>query len=229
MERRRRGHTSEKRLRARGDVESVLLTLLDGLDRLAVHLEKLPKSGTSSSHDTHSVTSSGKKWKQLLQSRGRSFIFSTSIPLPVAAAAHGKYNFVLHLACFDGIYQVINIDSTVIPSIIVAKEEKWRRMAIWSRVQEFQALTGIPITSPIISLVVGSEEKALRASRHLLESGFHVTAIRPPTVPPNACRLRVTLTAAHTKDDIKKFASALSVCMKFSDVDIKNFNGYSKL
>ncbi|XP_050225801.1 8-amino-7-oxononanoate synthase isoform X2 [Mercurialis annua] len=104
-----------------------------------------------------------KKFKKLVQSRGRSFIFSTAAPVPVAAAAHA--------------------------AIFVATKEEWRRKAVWSRVQEFQALTGIPITSPIISLIVGSEEKALKASRYMLKSGFHVTAIRPPTVPPNSCSL----------------------------------------
>ncbi|KAI3840062.1 hypothetical protein MKW92_025917 [Papaver armeniacum] len=135
-----------------------------------------------------------KKWKQLLQSRGRSFIFSTALPVPIAAAAHA--------------------------AIVVGKKEKWRRKAIWRRVQDFQALTKIPITSPIISLVVGSEENALIASKHLLESGFHVTAIRPPTVPANSCRLRVTLSAAHSVDDVIKLTTAISLCIKFEDIGV---------
>ncbi|XP_020093287.1 8-amino-7-oxononanoate synthase-like isoform X4 [Ananas comosus] len=123
-------------------------------------------------------------WKQLIQSRGRAFIFSTSLAVPIAAASHA--------------------------AISVARKEKWRRSAIWSRVKEFNSLTRLSITSPIISLVIGSEEAALRASRHMLRSGFHVTAIRPPTVAPNSCRLRITLTAAHTTEDIKRLAAALS-------------------
>lgn len=47
----------------------------------------------------------------------------------------------------------------------MAKKERWRRREIWKRVQDFRVLTGIPISSPIISLIVGSEEKALLASR----------------------------------------------------------------
>ncbi|XP_047330659.1 8-amino-7-oxononanoate synthase [Impatiens glandulifera] len=142
-------------------------------------------------------------WKQLIQSRGRSFIFSTSTPLPVIAAAHAAVN--------------------------VAKKEAWRRTAIWSRVRDFRNLTGIPITSPIISLIVGSEEKALQASRHLLMSGFHVTAIRPPTVPHNSCRLRVTLTAAHTHDDLKKLTASLSQCINFQSITVVSTNGYARL
>ncbi|XVF49380.1 hypothetical protein PTKIN_Ptkin04bG0006800 [Pterospermum kingtungense] len=128
--------------------------------------------------------SCSKRWKQLIQSRGCSFIFSTATAVPVAAAAHA--------------------------AVVMAKREMWRRRALWDRVQEFRALTGIPISSPIISLIVGSEEKALKASRQLLKSGFHVTAIRPPTVPPNSCRLRTALSAAHTTDDLKKLISAFS-------------------
>lgn len=65
-------------------------------------------------------------------------------------------------------------------AVFVAKKENWRRVAVWNRVRDFHALTGIPITSPIISLIVGSEEKALQASRLLyfllcpvLLVGFH--------------------------------------------------------
>ncbi|KAB1210856.1 8-amino-7-oxononanoate synthase [Morella rubra] len=144
-----------------------------------------------------------KKWKQLIQSRGRSFIYSTTIPVPIAAAAHA--------------------------AVEVAKKETWRRKAIWERVQDFRALTGIPITSPIISLIVGSEEKALQASRHMLRSGFHVTAIRPPTVPPKSCRLRVTLSAAHTLDDLKKLIMALSHCIDLRDIGIQSPKGHAKL
>ncbi|CAN6698171.1 unnamed protein product [Malus baccata var. baccata] len=103
-----------------------------------------------------------KSWKQLIQSRGLSFIFSTAMPIPIVAAVHA--------------------------GVVVARKETWCRREIWKWVQDFRTFTGIPINSPIISLIVGSEEKAPRASRSLLKSGFHVTAIRPPTVPPNSCR-----------------------------------------
>ncbi|KAK8686407.1 hypothetical protein V6N13_125432 [Hibiscus sabdariffa] len=144
-----------------------------------------------------------KRWKQLIQSRGRSFIFSTATPVPIAAAAHA--------------------------AVVVAKREMWRRRELWNRVQDFRALTGIAISSPIISLIVGSEEKALKASRQLLKSGFHVTAIRPPTVPPNSCRLRITLSAAHTTDDLKKLTSALSSYINFQDIDSTSLLIHSKL
>lgn len=55
--------------------------------------------------------------------------------------------------------------SVLAASLVVARKEKWRRTAIWSRVDDFNALTRLNITSPIISLVIGSEKAALCASR----------------------------------------------------------------
>ncbi|CAA0834552.1 biotin F [Striga hermonthica] len=144
-----------------------------------------------------------KKWKLLIQSRGRSFIFSTSTPVPVAAAAHA--------------------------AIVVAKEETWRRESIHKRIQDFRAFTGILVESHIISIVVGRENKALQASRHLLRLGFHVTAIRPPTVPPNSCRLRITLSAAHTRDDLRKLTDALAECVDVRETELHGRNCYPKL
>ncbi|XP_021769387.1 8-amino-7-oxononanoate synthase-like isoform X2 [Chenopodium quinoa] len=144
-----------------------------------------------------------KRWKQLIMSRGRSFIFSTAMPIPMAAAAHA--------------------------ATFVAEKEAWRRKAIQERVQDFRDLTGIPITSHIVSIIVGSEENSLLASRYMLKSGFHVTAIRPPTVPPNSCRLRITLSAAHTRKDVKMLAVALSNCVNFQDVHVETPELLAKL
>uniref|UniRef100_A0A0D9XMG2 Aminotransferase class I/classII large domain-containing protein n=1 Tax=Leersia perrieri TaxID=77586 RepID=A0A0D9XMG2_9ORYZ len=71
-------------------------------------------------------------------------------------------------------------------ALYVSREEKWRRSVVWRHVQYFASLTKLNITSPIISIVVGSEEAALRAGRHMLRSGFHATPIRPPTVANNS-------------------------------------------
>ncbi|TVU10229.1 hypothetical protein EJB05_43743, partial [Eragrostis curvula] len=133
------------------------------------------------------------RWKRLIQSRGRSFIFSTTLPVPVVASVYDAMGECLKLKSAWG-------------------RERWRpgsggirspRSVIWDNVQYFASLTKLNITSPIISVVIGSEEEVLKASRHLLRSGFLVTPIRPPLVPRNSCRLRITLSAAHSSDDIK--------------------------
>src|SRR5262249_49074740 len=63
--------------------------------------------------------------------------------------------------------------------------------------------------SPIVPIVLGDEARALAAANALLdEHGLLVPAIRPPTVAPGTCRLRVALSAAHTEDQVDQLAKA---------------------
>jgi 8-amino-7-oxononanoate synthase len=64
--------------------------------------------------------------------------------------------------------------------------------------------------SPIVPVVLGSEERALAAADTLLELGLLVPAIRPPTVPAGTSRLRVALSAAHTDEEVMRLATALT-------------------
>jgi len=64
--------------------------------------------------------------------------------------------------------------------------------------------------SAIVPLLLGSEERALHEAARLQEVGFFVPAIRYPTVPRNSARLRVTLSASHTPEQIRQLARALS-------------------
>ena len=61
----------------------------------------------------------------------------------------------------------------------------------------------------IIPVVIGSPGEALAVSRRLLESGFLLPAIRPPTVPRGTSRLRISLTAAHDGADLRRLVSLL--------------------
>ena len=63
--------------------------------------------------------------------------------------------------------------------------------------------------TPIIPIVVGEAGAAVRLSRRMLEEGFYVPAIRPPTVPRGASRLRVSLRCDHDEADLLRFAEAL--------------------
>lgn len=62
---------------------------------------------------------------------------------------------------------------------------------------------------PIIPVLLGSPEGALRASELLLEAGILAQAIRPPTVPPGTSRLRISLSAIHGQQDIEIIADSL--------------------
>ena len=64
--------------------------------------------------------------------------------------------------------------------------------------------------TPIQPLVIGDDKKVVKISNLLIELGFYVPAIRPPTVPTESARLRVSISALHSKGDIKKLAQAIN-------------------
>ena len=64
--------------------------------------------------------------------------------------------------------------------------------------------------TPIQPLIVGGNEAAVALADALWQRGFWVPAIRPPTVPAGTARLRITVTAAHTDDDVDALADALA-------------------
>jgi 7-keto-8-aminopelargonate synthetase-like enzyme len=63
--------------------------------------------------------------------------------------------------------------------------------------------------SPIVPVILGDEAAALAAADRLLEAGLLVPAVRPPTVPRGGSRLRVTLSAAHSDEEVGRLVDAL--------------------
>ena len=63
-------------------------------------------------------------------------------------------------------------------------------------------------------LIIGDEKQAVRISQQLFDAGFLVTAIRPPTVPKGTSRLRITLSARHSRAHIDALTAALSALLK---------------
>ncbi|MFT7623844.1 MAG: 8-amino-7-oxononanoate synthase [Myxococcota bacterium] len=119
-----------------------------------------------------------------LLNTARSYIFSTALPIVAVAAAR---------AALD-----------------LAQRDPGLRETLWERVRQLAAVLGCPPTTPIFPLLLGEESRAVEAGRALLSAGFHVTAIRPPTVPQGTSRLRVALSAAHTADDVDALVGALN-------------------
>ncbi len=70
---------------------------------------------------------------------------------------------------------------------------------------------GIPSSddTPIFPIIIGSNEDTLQASQYCEEHGIILSAIRPPTVPVNTGRLRLTVTAAHTEEELGKVIHVL--------------------
>jgi 8-amino-7-oxononanoate synthase len=63
--------------------------------------------------------------------------------------------------------------------------------------------------SPIIPIILGAEDRAMAVAAALLEQGLLVPAIRPPTVGPGRCRLRIALSAAHSESQLLRLRAAL--------------------
>lgn len=91
-----------------------------------------------------------------------------------------------------------------------------RRERLRSHVEQLrQGLAGLALgklmdsDTPIQPLVIGANADAVRLSQALLQRGLLVPAIRTPTVPANTARLRITLSAAHSADDVAHLIEAL--------------------
>ncbi len=72
----------------------------------------------------------------------------------------------------------------------------------------------MPSETAVQPLVIGSNQAALALSEHLQKQGILVPAIRPPTVPVNTARLRISLSAAHSEQDVIKLAQAINEAEK---------------
>jgi 8-amino-7-oxononanoate synthase len=100
-------------------------------------------------------------------------------------------------------------------SLRLIDEEPWRREHLQNLIARFRAgaeqlgLRLMPSDTPIQPILVGEAAEALRLSQRLFDAGIQVTAIRPPTVPQGTARLRVTLSAAHTVQDVDILLAAL--------------------
>ena len=122
-------------------------------------------------------------WIDLLINRARSFIYSTA-PSPALAATIA-----------DAL------------TIIAGERGDELRRTLWARLEQFNEESP---ASAIVPLIIGENEAALAASKRLQEKGFLVPAIRYPTVPKSTARLRITFSAAHTRDDVEGLKAALA-------------------
>lgn len=97
----------------------------------------------------------------------------------------------------------------------VIRHDESRRAQLRANIAHFRSgAAQLPLKlmasqTAIQPLIVGENQAAVNLASTMRERGFWMTAIRPPTVPPGTARLRVTLTASHTADDIDKLLEAL--------------------
>jgi len=120
----------------------------------------------------------------------RPYIYTTALPPAVAAAT--------------------------LASLEVQQQESWRREHLQQLTEHFRqgaqqlGLNLLPSTTAIQPLLIGDAQQALHISEQLRSAGILVSAIRPPTVPAGTSRLRITLSAAHSVDQIDWLLFALA-------------------
>lgn len=125
----------------------------------------------------------------LLRNRARSFVYSTGLAPASAAAA--------------------------LAAIRLSREQPEIRQRLWRNVRLLrQSITPaglLPVStdSQITSLIIGGVEQALAFADELLRAGVFAPAIRPPTVPRGTSRVRISVTAAHTREDVEEAAAAI--------------------
>ncbi|MCM2320560.1 MAG: 8-amino-7-oxononanoate synthase, partial [Pseudomonas sp.] len=103
-------------------------------------------------------------------------------------------------------------------SLQLLRSEDWRREHLNALIARFRAgatalgLELMDSPTPIQPILIGDSARAVEFSRLLRERGLLVGAIRPPTVPAGTARLRVTLSAAHTTEQVDRLLAALGEC-----------------
>ncbi|HEY5912236.1 MAG TPA: 8-amino-7-oxononanoate synthase [Verrucomicrobiae bacterium] len=135
---------------------------------------------------------------EFLINKARSFIFSTA-PVPAAAAAAA-----------EGL------------RLVMSNLGEQRRSSLWQRVAALNSGLGPQASrwkSAILPLIIGNESKAIEAATALRDAGVFIPAIRYPTVARGAARLRVTVSASHTRDDIGQLLGALAA-LNLESLDI---------
>ena len=143
------------------------------------------------------VTSS-RVLRDLLVNRARSFIFTTALPPPVAAAALAALEIV---AGPEGERRRAILRahaSSLAPRLAALQRSR-------PGVGDVETVAG----SPIHPFIVGTDAAALDLSAALANRRLFVPAIRPPTVPVGTARLRITLSASHTSADLDRLIDAL--------------------
>jgi len=124
-----------------------------------------------------------------LRNLARSFIYTTALPPPVCAAS------------LEGL-RLIAGDTR-------PREKLRANIELLNDLLQSRGLSAGQNVTPIFAVRIGEVEKAMAVSRRLFAAGFLCPAIRPPTVPAGTSRLRVSLQADHTEDQIRGFVEAL--------------------
>ena len=128
---------------------------------------------------------------ETLIQQARTYIFTTAFPAAIAEASR--------------------------TSLKIVRSENWRREKLIQLVNYFRTNAtqlGLQLSataSAIQPILIGDSQRAVELSHQLLERGFLVSAIRPPTVPKGKARLRITFSANHDEQQLDQLLDALNL------------------
>lgn len=123
----------------------------------------------------------------------RTYIYTTALPPAIACASSA--------------------------SLQIVRREHWRREHLQSLIQRFRAgaeqlgLQLMDSQTPIQPVLINNDQRVMEINQQLRSKGFMVGAIRPPTVPAGSGRLRITLSANHSNQQIDQLLDALEACL----------------
>lgn len=129
---------------------------------------------------------------ELLIQRARPYIYTTAAP---PALAHALLASIDIIGSDEGASRRAHLQA------LIAQLDRDLTLKRWER---------MPSTTAIQPILIGSNEEALRIGAGLYGKGLWVPAIRPPTVAIGTARLRLTLSAAHTHEDVAQLTAALN-------------------
>ncbi|KAF0217747.1 MAG: hypothetical protein FD174_3218 [Geobacteraceae bacterium] len=127
-----------------------------------------------------------------LVNRARSFIFSTSLPPAVLAAS------------------IAAIDLVDSPSGRKLRERLAKNVRLFTDGLQAAGFDSMGSETQIVPVFVGEAAQTMEFSSTLLDEGIYVQGIRPPTVPAGSCRLRCTVMATHTENDLEQAVAAIT-------------------
>ncbi len=123
--------------------------------------------------------------RELLLHRARSFVFTTGLPPSIVAASRAALR------------------------LLSGQEGAERRATLSRHASRVARVLGTPHASHIQPVILGAERRTMDAAGALLEQGIYVSPIRPPTVPRGTSRLRLSLMAGHSDEEVGRLLVAL--------------------
>lgn len=136
-----------------------------------------------------------------IKNKARSFIFSTALaPATIAAALAALRQLVTR------------------PEMVTRLTDNTQYVRRLLQAAKLPVVDGV---TPIIPIIAGAEEDAVRLASELKQQGIIITAIRPPTVPAGTSRLRLTVSAAHEQDELAWAVDIITAAISQSGMRVR--------